>query len=233
MRTLRLEVKTTVILFLAAFVLGLCIVARSHAEEAPLWQPAEAGGDFQQPHHTAPKSKSKHAKKPHSKKNLAKKPAKKKAAPKSAHARKAPAPQVAAQLHQYAHPMGLYQLRYPSGWQLNSNDTAMIVKSTHGDRAVFGIVRRPETETNEAAIEREFSANNRPADLTRASARVAGLPATKVIGSSKEDPNNKMVEYYVQHPNGRSYYVLMMAPRQEWNRYAGTFNSILQNLSFN
>jgi hypothetical protein len=134
----------------------------------------------------------------------------------------------------YMHPEGFYTVRYPASWRVNAKENAMLVKSNGTSRfGVFGIVRRDDSNPNEEAVKHELAAPNRPADLTEMPARVAGLPATKIVGSAKENPDNRMVEYYVQHPDGRQYYILMMAPRNQWNQYNVAFNSMLQSLSFN
>jgi hypothetical protein len=135
----------------------------------------------------------------------------------------------------YTHPEGLYALHYPADWRVNANDNAVIVKSAgeHLNRGVFGIGRRPDDQPNDEAVAWEFKAPGRPKDLRKMPTRVAGLPATKVIGSNREEPNNQMVEYYVQGTGGHQYYILMMAPRDEWKRYSGSFSSMLRSLSLN
>ena len=132
----------------------------------------------------------------------------------------------------YRNPEGLYTFRYPSRWQVNAKDGAMIVKSP-GSAGVFGIVRRPDDQPNEQAVNRLLVAPNRPQDLTLTPARLAGISATKLIGSKKEDPYIRTVEYYLQHPNGHQYYILLQAPRNEWNKYSIAFGSMLRTLSFN
>jgi predicted Zn-dependent protease len=133
----------------------------------------------------------------------------------------------------YMHPEGQYKFRYPEGWQVNTKDNAMIVKSP-GDVGVFGIVRRPDDQPNKEAVKKEFQASDRPADLTQTPANVAGLSATKVIGSKKDDPYTRMVEYYVQsRKTGHQYYILLMAPQNQWNRYSISFNNMMHTLSFN
>ena len=137
--------------------------------------------------------------------------------------------------HDYLHPNGLYRLRRPAHWKVTANDNAMVMQSSgkNGRRGVFGIMRRPEDPPNEEAVTREFQALDKPADLTQTSARVAGMRAIKVMGTNKENPDNRMVEYYVQNFNGQQYYILMMAPRDQWQDYAGKFNAMLASLSFN
>jgi hypothetical protein len=132
----------------------------------------------------------------------------------------------------YSQPEGLYKFKYPTGWQINARENAMIVKSP-GDTGVFGIVRRPDDQPNEEAVAREFNASDRPSNLTQYPSKIAGMRATKVVGSKKDDPYTRMVEYYVQHPNGHQYYILMMAPQLEWARYSKSFGSMLGSLSLN
>ena len=131
----------------------------------------------------------------------------------------------------YQHPEGLYKFRYPSTWQVNATESAMVIKSPD-DVGVMGIVQRPDDQPNDEAVSKELQVSDRPTELKQASARVAGLAATKLIGSKKDDPYTKTVEYYLQHPNGHQYYILLMAPQRDWNRYNVAFGSMLRTLSF-
>ena len=62
--------------------------------------------------------------------------------------------------------------------------------------------------------------------------RIAGLPATKVVGPKQDDPNIRRVEYYVQQSKGHQYYILLMAPANSWDHFAGPFFTMIRTLSF-
>lgn len=138
-----------------------------------------------------------------------------------------------SRLASYSDSQGRYQMNYPETWQISAKEGAVLVRSSRGpDGGVFGIMCRPDDRPNSQAIKKELKAKDRPADLTQAPARVGGLPATKLIGSKKNDPATKMVEYYIQNPaTGHQFYVLLMAPKDQWSRYSPTFGSILNSLS--
>lgn len=138
-------------------------------------------------------------------------------------------------IKEYNQPEGLYSLHYPADWRVAGDENAMVVRSAGPDteRGVFGVVRRPDSDPNDDALAREFHESNRPADLRQMQTQVDGLPATKVIGSNPQNPSNQMVEYYVQGLGGHQYYVLMMAPKDEWQRYSGSFDKMLNSLSLN
>jgi hypothetical protein len=145
--------------------------------------------------------------------------------------KKVPKPAAPAPLLSYTHPEGNYELRYPRSWRITARDNAMIAKVNHGE-GVFGILRRPDDQPNEEAIDRELQSQSEPGAIRKVSARVAGMPATKLIGPGKEDPNTRMVEYYVQNFDGKQYYVLLKAPRAQWDRYNAAFTKMLSNLTF-
>jgi hypothetical protein len=214
------HLKKVGMLFLSGFVLGMILIsmgwaapAKKHPKHAPHKTPA---------HHSTHRT-TRPVSRQHKKKTTA---IVKKSQPVT-HAKLA--------FNRYDNPEGLYKLRYPANWRVNAHDNAMVMKSSNraGQPVVFGIVRRNESLPNEDALLKEFNSPNRPADMVRMPARVAGLPATKVIGSDKNNPDNRLVEYYVQHPNGREYYIMLMAPRNQWAHYASTFNTMLTTLSLN
>src|ERR1035438_1110230 len=127
-----------------------------------------------------------------------------------------PMPTRPSKMMDYAQPQGLYRFRYPSSWKVSENEKALLIKSP-GDPGligVFGIVRIADTTSIHDAVLNEFK--QRPADLTQSDATVAGLHATKLVGPKKGDPSTKMVEYYIELPNGKKYYVLLMAPLNRW-----------------
>ena len=110
----------------------------------------------------------------------------------------------------------------------------MIIKSggAMGDRGVFGINLRTSGSSNHEAVQKEFEASDKSVDLVQMPSRVAGLPATKIMGSGKGDANNHLVEYYISHPSGREYYIMLLAPQAQWPRFSSRFTQILQSLSF-
>jgi hypothetical protein len=137
-------------------------------------------------------------------------------------------------LKDYIHPEGLYQVSYPTNWTMHAKADGMLAVSggRHGEQVVFGVLRRQDTMSNEQAIEKEMTASNRPIDLVKMQARVAGLSATKLVGAGP-NPDVKKVEYYVETENGHHYFILMMAPRDEWNQHNLAFSKILNTLSLN
>jgi hypothetical protein len=229
-----LNPKRVIVLFLTGCALGLLMIRLGWAEEtshtAKKHHPKHKTHSHQthHSHHTQHAHKLHHAKQTH-----------------LAHHKKAHHTQVASRravrhapavpVKEYSHPDGMYALHYPADWRVNANDSALLVHSRgeNLNRGVFGIVRRPDDQPNEDAVAREFHAADRPTDLTLEQAQVAGLPATKLIGSNREDPNNQMVEYYVQGTGGHQYYILLMAPRDEWKRYSVSFDGMLRSLSLN
>jgi hypothetical protein len=171
------------------------------------------------------------------KKHTASKPAvtKKSTAHKKPVAKAKAQPAPLAKSRMYLHPGGLYAVRYPASWEINAKDNAMVMRSQarNGAHAVFGVVHRSESPSNEESVKHEFEAADKPGDLIRGEARVAGHHAIKVTGTSKDDPLSRMVEYYVDSANGHQYYILMKAPREDWNRYNMAFSAMIRSLSLN
>jgi hypothetical protein len=138
------------------------------------------------------------------------------------------------ELKEYAHPNGLYQVSYPATWFMRTKQDGMIAvtRGQHGGNVIFGVLRRSDEETNEQAIEKELSAGNHPDDLVKMQARLAGLSATKLVGTGNR-PDIKKVEYYVETQTGHRYFILMMAPKSEWEQHNIAFSRILNTLTLN
>jgi hypothetical protein len=134
----------------------------------------------------------------------------------------------------YIHPQGLYRLRYPAEWKINASDSAMIIKSpgANGNMGVFGIRLLSGHQTLQEAIDKEIKRQGNTMGYETTSTQVAGLPATKLVGSKNDDPDTRMVEYFLQQPNGHLYYIMLMAPASSWDHFAGAFYTIMRTLSF-
>jgi hypothetical protein len=128
---------------------------------------------------------------------------------------------------------GAYQLNYPSTWQVLTKGTALVITSPGGPetRGVFGITPRAGGVTMDDAVKKEFDDPNRPADLVKSPARIGGLPAMKIVGSKKGDPNTRVVEYYVQN-GSHQFYVLFQAPRAAMSQYTALFNGMIASIKF-
>jgi hypothetical protein len=124
-----------------------------------------------------------------------------------------------------------YQVNYPASWKVQGKGDAVVITSPGEppNRGVFGITPRKGKLTSEEAVQREMSAPDRPADLVRSAARIAELPAIKVVGSKKGDPATRIVEYYVQ-AGLTQYYVLFQGPSAAWVQYSPTFNAMIRSL---
>lgn len=135
---------------------------------------------------------------------------------------------------EYAETQGSYQMRKPDSWAVTARENKMIMQSAgwEGGYGVFGILHRPEEISIEQAISKELMDQNRRG-VKKMDARVAGMRAIKLVGQSPLNPNEKMVEYYVENFDGQKYYIMLKAPRDHWNRYSTTFNTMLNSLSFN
>ena len=127
----------------------------------------------------------------------------------------------------------LYSLRVPSSWEVLSKGNAVVIASREdpAQRGVFGITLRPGGKTVEEAVEQEFQAKDRPTDLVKSPARIAGAPAVKVVGSKKGDPATRVVEYYAQNGD-HQYYLLLQAPRDRWNQYNAIFYIMIRSFKF-
>ncbi len=141
--------------------------------------------------------------------------------------------QTPAGWHTHIDVAGHYKIDYPSDWQVMSKGSAVIITSPGGaeERGVFGITKKAEGSSIEDSIEKEFSDPDRPSDLQKSPAKLAGVPATKVWGSKKSDPSIRVVEYYVQ--NGKHpYYIIFQAPHTSMTRYSPVFNAMIGSMQF-
>ena len=133
----------------------------------------------------------------------------------------------------YTEPGENYQINYPADWQPLTKGNALVITSPGGpeERGVFGITLRTTGLTVEAAVEKEFQDPNRAADLKKSPARIAEMPAIKVWGSKKGDPNIRVVEYYVQK-GSQQYYILFQAPHAAMDQYRAVFNAMIASMKF-
>jgi hypothetical protein len=99
------------------------------------------------------------------------------------------------------------------------------------NRGVFGITPRARGMRIEEAVKQEFDDPNRSTDLQKAPSRIGDQPAIKVWGSKKNDPNTRMVEYYVQRGE-HQYYILFQAPHASMDRYSPVFNKMIASMKF-
>jgi hypothetical protein len=133
----------------------------------------------------------------------------------------------------YTDPDGRYEINYPSDWQTLTKGNALVITSPGGpeERGVFGITLRAAGLTVDAAVDKEFQDPEHPADLKKSPARIGEMPATKVWGSKKGDPNIREVKYYVQ--NGpQQYYILFQAPHAAMDHYRAVFNAMIASMKF-
>jgi hypothetical protein len=128
---------------------------------------------------------------------------------------------------------GYYKISYPPGWQVLTKGNALVITSPGGpdERGVFGITPRAEGVTINDAVDKEFSDPNRASDLQKSASRIAGIPATKVWGSKKGDPNIRVVEYYVQSGT-QQFYILFQAPHSAMTQFSPVFNSMISSMKF-
>ncbi len=144
-------------------------------------------------------------------------------------------PMKAVPFKEYVGAQGSYQIRKPASWKVAARDNKMIMRSAgfRGGHGLFGVVRRSDQISNEQAIARELKQSRRLNHVKQVPAQIGGMRATKLIGTPRDNPHEKIVEYYVQNFDGQEYYILLQAPREHWNRYAVTFNAMLNSISFN
>lgn len=128
---------------------------------------------------------------------------------------------------------GYYTIRYPPEWQVLTKGNALVITSPGGpdERGVFGITPRAEGLVINEAVEKEFQDPDRSADLKKSPARIGDVPAIKVWGSKKGNPNIRMVEYYVQKGH-QQFYVLFQAPHVAMDRYSPIFNAMIASMRF-
>jgi hypothetical protein len=133
----------------------------------------------------------------------------------------------------FSDPGNAYKIDYPNDWHVLHKGNAVVITSPGRpeDRGVFGITLRTHAPSVEESVDKEFADPNHSRDLQKAASRLAGLPATKVWGSKKNDPNIRVVEYYLQKGDAQ-YYILFQAPHLEMSKFGPVFQKMIGSFQF-
>jgi hypothetical protein len=122
------------------------------------------------------------------------------------------------------------QVSVPSAWVAKKSPKALgfVTPGPAQERAAVGIMKSAKSSIEEAADQQMRESG---ASWSKSSSRVAGHRAIKVVGPAKDDPSRKIVQYYIDGPQG-AYLVQCMAPAQTWHLYSPLFNSMLARMRF-
>jgi len=122
----------------------------------------------------------------------------------------------------------------PSSWtaRISSKAVGFRIKGMNGLYAGFGVLKSQyELDTIEENAERHYKEEGQPADWVQLPATVAGNRAIKIIFSPSEDPAMRMVQYYIETPQG-CYLVQCIAPKRSWTRFSPIFATALGKIKF-
>jgi len=126
------------------------------------------------------------------------------------------------------------QVTVPAEWTPAKIPNALAFRydDQAGGTAAIGIMKSAQTgATIEAAADREFEREGRPADWVRTPARVSGMRAIKIVGTLPKNPDRRIVHYYVEAPLG-TYLIQCQASLGQWSTFGPIFAQILTKLTF-
>ena len=100
-----------------------------------------------------------------------------------------------------------------------------------GGTAAVGILKSDHAGSIEETADQQFEREGRPADWVRSNARVDGMRAIKIVGTVANNPDRRMVHYYIETPQG-NYLVQCQATADHWPTFGPIFATILTKLKF-
>jgi hypothetical protein len=132
----------------------------------------------------------------------------------------------------YHHETLGFETRVPVGWHVRKTSKMVGFTSPGDSKAALGVMRSADkSATIEQFADSQFEKEGRPADWVRSPAQVAGMRAMKIVGHPSGKPDMKMVQYYVEGPNG-TYLIQCLAPESQWSRYSPYFSTMIGKLQF-
>ena len=126
------------------------------------------------------------------------------------------------------------QVTVPAEWTPAKIPNALAFRydDQAGGTAAIGIMKSTQSgATIETAADQEFQQEGSPADWVRTPARVSGMRAIKIVGTSPKNPDRKIVYYYVEAPQG-TYLIQCQASLDRWTTFGPIFSEILTKLTF-
>jgi hypothetical protein len=123
-----------------------------------------------------------------------------------------------------------FQMQVPKTWIPLSSEKAVGFRSRRdGSGGAVGVLKNDQGKlTIEKAAKQQYKKQNRPADWTQTPSTVNGRRALKIMISPDPRRQKKMVQYYVEVPDG--YFMIQcIAPRKAWPQYAPLFAKIISS----
>lgn len=127
-----------------------------------------------------------------------------------------------------------FGLKLPNVWQVKENKNVVgFTSPVHGNgHAAMGILKSSKKGLSlQDAAKKELGVSGRAEGWTLSNAQFAGLPALKVASLMKDDPTQKMVQFYVQAGDDL-YLIQCIAPVSEWNTYNALFATMIRTFQF-
>jgi len=126
------------------------------------------------------------------------------------------------------------QVSVPSDWSPAKTKRALAFRfdDQAGGVGAVGFLKSSDVGTTiDEQAEKEFVREGKPANWTKTTANVSGMPAVKMVGLSPQDASRKVVHYFVQTPGG-VYLVQCQASADHWSTFSPIFAMILTKLRF-
>ncbi len=125
------------------------------------------------------------------------------------------------------------QLRVPAAWKVKRTDQAVAFTSLTGgnNRVAFGVMKSQEALSLEETAQQFLMQEMNSGEWHCSKARLARYRAVKISGFSSENPERRVVHYFVEGPQG-IYLVQCMGNRRLWSAYEPLFSSILNQFQF-
>jgi len=124
--------------------------------------------------------------------------------------------------------------KLPLLWQVQEKNNVVGILSpvTGNSHGAMGILKSSKKGLSiQEAASKGLGVSARAAGWTLSHARFGRLPAVKVVSSLKNDPSQKMVQYYVQAGDDL-FLIQCVAPASEWNAYSGLFATMIRTFQF-
>jgi hypothetical protein len=125
------------------------------------------------------------------------------------------------------------QVSVPDDWKPVKVPKALAFRADDltGGTAAMGILKSDQPGKIEDLADQQFEHDGKPADWVRGNAKIGGMRAIKIVGLLPNNPERKMVHYFIETPNG-NYLVQCQATADRWSVFGPTFTTILSKLTF-
>ena len=127
-----------------------------------------------------------------------------------------------------------FTLKLPMEWQVKEKTNVIgFTSPTHGTSfGAMGILKSSKKGMSaQEAASRKLGVSVRAKGWKISTTQIAGLPALKVVSTLKNDPTQRIVQYYIQARDDL-YLIQCIAPINEWTIYNTAFATMIRTFQF-